>query len=137
MSRALWFLLYTFIINGEFIMEIRRLHGDDTWHLIRGPGSEGIAYKLERNKYDKDYPEGILQWGHIEIVSFTDTSGLFDEPDPNGHVLVTERYIELEDLPSQGKPGSDILREALEHIAVWGGEESFVKSRAAGFNNLS
>ena len=138
MSRALWLLLYTFIIiNGDFIMKNRKLRGDDEWHLIRGHGSEGIAYKLERNEYDKDYSEGISQWGHIEITTFTDTTGLFDTPDPDGHVLVTERYIELEDLSSQGKPGSDILREALEYIAIWGGKESFVKSRAAGFNFIN
>ena len=117
-------------------MKIRRLRGDNTWHLIRGPGSEGIAYKLERNDYDKDYPEDISQSGYIEIASFTDTSGLFDEPDPDGHVLVTQRYIELSELPSRGKPGSDILRESLEYVATWGGEESFVKSRAAGWNSI-
>lgn len=117
-------------------MKIRRLRGDDTWHLIKGPGSEGIGYKLKRNEYDKEYPEGVFEWGYIEIASFTDTSGLLDEPDPDGHVLVTQRYIELKDLASQGAPGSDILREALEYVAVWGGEESFVKSRAAGWKNI-
>lgn len=118
-------------------MKNRRLRGDNDWHLIRGPGSEGIAYKLERNEYDKDYSEGVSQWGHIEIASITNTSGLLDEPNPDGHILVTKRYIELEDLPSQGFQGSDIIKEALNYIAIWGGEESFVKSRAAGFNNLS
>ena len=41
-------------------MKNRRLRGDNKWHLIRGPGSEGIAYKLDRNEYCEGEPDGVI-----------------------------------------------------------------------------
>jgi len=113
----------------------RRLRGDGEWHLIRGPYREGIAYKLERNKHDKDEPDGLV-WGNIEVATITDTSGLIDIPDPDGDVLVTQVYIELNELPGKGMPGTDILGEALNFLAEWGGEESFAKSRTEAWNRI-
>ena len=117
-------------------MKIRQLRGDYQWHLIRGPGSDGIAYKLERNKYDKDYPDEVESWGTIEIADITDTTGVLDEPDPDGHILITQNTIELKDLPGKGYPGTDILREALEDITNWGGNEWFAKSRTEAWDKI-
>ena len=114
----------------------RRLRGDGQWHLIRGPGREGIAYKFEKNWYDEDEPDEVDVWGNIEIATMTDTKGLIDVPDPDGDVLVTQAYIELRELPGKGKPKTDILGEALEFLAEWGGKESFAKSRAEAWNNI-
>lgn len=117
-------------------MKNRRLRGDNKWHLIRGPGSEGIAYKLDRNEYCEGEPDGVIVWGEIEIATMTDTTGLIDTPDPDGHILITERYMGLEELPGKGKPKTDILKEALDHLAYWGGEESFAKSRNEAWNRI-
>lgn len=117
-------------------MKIRQLRGDNQWHLIKGRGSEGIAYKLERNQYDKDYPDGVDSWGTIEIANITDTTGLFDVPDPDGDIFVTQTFIELENLPGKGKPKTDILREALDYLAEFGGNESFAKSRKEAWNRI-
>lgn len=115
-------------------MSGRRLRGDNQWHLIRGPGSEGIAYNFTRNEYDPDCKE--WDYGSIEIATMTDTTGLLDEPPSDGNVLVTERSIELEELPNKGMPGSDIMKEALDYLAYWGGKEWFAKSRAAAWKKV-
>ena len=115
-------------------MSGRKLRGDGDWHLIRGRGSEGIAYNLTRNEYDPDCKE--WDYGIIKIATITDTAGLLDEPPSVGNILVTECTIELEDLPGKGKSGTDIMKEALDYLAYWGGKEWFTKSRAAAWKEI-